>query len=194
MWVRRAAIRPVPSFALVPLRALSEVEDQLAEDDEEARQRLDEAFTRFEQTQPALADRIAQVLSSPLDETALALGYFLTLAVWLAFDTVFGEELAEVSEVALTGVEESLKLDEQLRMSDPAEAVDSDDVIAMEQPDVLAFVHEHLDAALETNANEVDVDDVHEIYRVVLIEVLALSYAVRPPANWGIQMTTEFTA
>jgi hypothetical protein len=40
----------------------------------------------------------------------------------------------------------------------------------------------------------VDVDDVHEIYRVVLIEVLALSYAVRPPANWGIQMTTEFTA
>jgi len=27
----------------------------------------------------------------------------------------------------------------------------------------------------------VDVDDVHAIYRVVLIEVLALSYAVRPP-------------
>ena len=63
----------------------------------------------------------------------------------------------------------------------------------MEQPDVLAFVQEHLDAALEANANEVDVDDVHEIYRVVLIEVLALSYAVRPPSNWAAQ-STEFTA
>jgi hypothetical protein len=176
------------------MRALSEVEERLAEDDEEARQRLDEAFARFEQTQPALADRIAQVLGGPLDETALALGYFLTLAVWLAFDNVFDDELEEVTSVALTGVEESLKLDEQLRMADPAEAVDSDDVIAMEQPDVLSFVHEHIDAALEANASDVDVDDVHEIYRIVLIEVLALSYAVRPPANWGIQMTTEFTA
>jgi hypothetical protein len=194
VWVRRAAIRPVPSFAQVPLRALSEVEEQLAEDDEEARQRLDEAFARFEQTQPSLADRIAQVLGGPLDETALALGYFLTLAVWLAFDNVYSDDLQEITSLALAGVEESLKLDEQLRMADPAEAVDSDDVIAMEQPDVLSFVHEHIDAALEANANEVDVDDVHEIYRIVLIEVLALSYAVRPPANWGIQMTTEFTA
>lgn len=194
MWVRRAAIRPVPSFAQVPLRALADVEEQLASDDEEARGKLDEAFGRFERTQPALADRIAQILSGPLDETALALGYFLTLAVWLSFDGVFHDELEEISPVALAGVEESLKLDEQLRLADPAEALDSDDVIAMEQPDILSFVHEHIDAALEANASEVDVDDVHEIYRVVLIEVLALSYAVRPPANWGIQMTTEFTA
>lgn len=194
MWVRRAAIRPVPSFAQIPLRALAEVEEQLASDDDEARGKLDDAFGRFERTQPALADRIAQILAGPLDETALALGYFLTLAVWLAFDGVFHDELEEISAVALTGVEESLKLDEQLRLADPAEALDSDDVIAMEQPDILSFVHEHIDAALEANASEVDVDDVHEIYRVVLIEVLALSYAVRPPANWEIQMTTEFTA
>lgn len=194
MWVRRAAIRPVPSYAQIPLRALADVEEQLASDDDEARGKLDDAFARFERTQPALADRIAQILSGPLDETALALGYFLTLAVWLAFDSVFHDELEEITAVALTGVEESLKLDEQLRLADPAEALDSDDVIAMEQPDVLSFVHEHIDAALEANASEVDVDDVHEIYRVVLIEVLALSYSVRPPANWGIQMTTEFTA
>ncbi|WP_437731611.1 hypothetical protein [Sorangium sp. So ce1335] len=193
MWVRRAAIRPVPSYAQVPARVLSEIEDQLAEDDDDSRKQLDDAFTRFEQTQPALADRISGVLSGPLDETALALGYFLTLAIWLAFDELFGQDLEEVTETALTGVEESLNLDEQIRLHDPAEAVDSDDVIAMEQPDVLAFVQEHLDAALEANAHEVDVDDVHAIYRVVLIEVLALSYAVRPPSNW-VALTTEFTA
>jgi hypothetical protein len=183
----------VPSFAELPLRALSDIEDQLAEDDDDARERLDKAFTRFEETQPALADRVSTALAAPLDETALALGYFLTLAVWLAFDEVFGGSLDEVSETALTGVEESLQLDEQIRLSDPAEAVDSDDVVAMEQPHALAFIHEHLDAALEANASEVDVDDVHAIYRVVLIEVLALSYAVRPPAN-VLLPTSEFTA
>jgi hypothetical protein len=193
VWVRRAAIRPVPSFAQLPLRALAEVEEQLAEDGDDARLRLDQAFARFEETQPALAERVSQALSGPLDETALALGYFLTLAIWLGFDSVFEGALDEVSETALTGVEESLQLDEQIRLSDPAEAVDSDDVVAMEQPDVLAFVHEHLDAALEANASEVDVDDVHSIYRVVLIEVLALSYAVRPPSNW-VSPSSEFTA
>jgi hypothetical protein len=193
VWVRRAAIRPVPSYAQVPTRALSDVEENLAEDNDEARERLDEAFTRFEQTQPALAERISQALSGPIDETALALGYFLTLAVWLAFDTVFGAELEQITEIALAGVEESLQLDEQIRLSDPAEAVDSDDVVAMEQPDVLAFVNEHIDAALEANASEVDVDDVHAIYRLVLIEVLALSYAVRAPSNW-VMPATEFTA
>ena len=48
MWVRRAAIRPVPAYAQVPLRSLATVEDQLGEDDEQARARLDEAFSRFE--------------------------------------------------------------------------------------------------------------------------------------------------
>ncbi|HVY47766.1 MAG TPA: hypothetical protein VHB21_17880, partial [Minicystis sp.] len=161
MWVRRAAIRPVPPFAQVPARALTEVEDQLGDDDEPTRARLDEALARFEETQPVLADRVADALGRPLDETALALGHFLTLAVWLAFDAVFGADLGQVTDTALASVEEALRLDEQIRLSDPAEAVDSDDVVAMEQPDVLAFVHEHLDAALEANAAEVDVDDVH---------------------------------
>lgn len=183
----------MPVYALLPSRALTRVEEQLADEGSDARNRLDEAFVRFEKTQPALAERVSDSLSAPLDETALALGYFLTLAIWLAFNDVYGDELEEVSATALTSVEEALTLDEQLRLADPAEAVDSDDVVAMEQPHVLSFIHEHLDAALEANADEVDVDDVHAIYRVVLIEVLALSYAVRPPANVAAH-TTEFTA
>jgi hypothetical protein len=193
VWVRRAAIRPVPAYAQVPLRALTTVEDELGEDDEQARARLDEAFERFEATQPALADRISKTLNGPLDDTALALGYFLTLAIWLSFDRVFRADLAEVTDTALQGVEEALQLDEQIRLSDPAEAVDSDDVVAMEQPDILSFVHEHVDAALEANADEVDVDDVHAIYHVVLVETLALSYAVHPPANW-FSPVPEFSA
>jgi len=193
MWVRRAAIRPVPAYAEVPSRALAAVEGSLAEDDDATRERLDEAFSRFEQTQPVLAEAIATELAKPLDETALALGYFLTLGIWLAFDEVFGDAVEVVDATALASVDESLKLDEQIRLSDPAEAVDSDDVVAMEQPHVLAFVYEHVDAALEANASEVDVDDVHAIYRLVLVEVLALSYAVRPPVN-VVLPSAEFTA
>ncbi len=194
MWVRRAAIRPVPAFAQVPQRVLERIEEELASDTEESKARLDAAFVRFEKTQPALSDRLSDELGLPLDETALALGYFLTLAVWLGFEETFHDDLLEVSPLALASVEEALTLDEQIRLSDPAEVIDSDDVIAMEQPHLLAFANDHLDAALEANADQVDVDDVHAIYRVVLVEILALSYAVRAPGNVTQATSTEFSA
>ena len=42
MWVRRSAIRPVPSYATLPAHALESVRDNLAEDDEEARSQFSE--------------------------------------------------------------------------------------------------------------------------------------------------------
>lgn len=193
MWVRRAAIRPVDRHAELSYRALEGVRGRLSEDDEATRRALDDAFEKFEKTQPVLAAHVSEALSQPLDETALALGYFLTIAIWLAFDDSFGSDLGEVTETALVGVEEALLLDEQIRLSDPAEAVESNDVIAMEQPHALAFVHEQIEEALGEAVGQVDVDDVHAIYRLVLIEVLALSYAVRPPANLTLP-SAEFTA
>lgn len=181
-------------WARVDTRILEKVEEQLASDDEGAKKRLDESFARFEEAQPVLSSRISEILAGPLDDTALALGYFLTLAIWLGFEESFKSDVGQVDAVGLAAVDEMLKLDEQIRLSDPAEVVDSDDVVAMEQPEVLAFVHEHLDAALEANADDVDVDDVHEVYRIILVLVLALSYAVRSPSNVTVSATTEFTA
>lgn len=189
VWVRRTAIRPVPPYAKVPTFALDAVRDSLADDDDEARDQLDEAFDRFEKSQPALAGRVAETLSKPLDETALALGYFLSLAVWLAFEQAHGEHLDEIHAQELVATEELLELDEELRRTDPAEPLDSDDVISMEQPHLLEFVHEHVDATLEAHSDEVDVDDVHAVYRVVLIEILALSYAVVRPSGYPVAKT-----
>jgi hypothetical protein len=194
VWVRRAAIRPVPPFAVVPEHVLAKVEDELAEDGDLAKAKLDEAFEQFEERQPALSERLGEVLSTPRDETALALGYFLGLAVWMSFERAFPEAMDEVDDVALASVDESLTLDEQIRLADPAEVVDSDDVVAMEQPHLVKFVNEHVDAALEAHADSVDVDDVHAVYRVVLVEILALSYAVRPPDNVDLASTGEFNA
>ncbi|HEX9619846.1 MAG TPA: hypothetical protein VF989_06915 [Polyangiaceae bacterium] len=188
MWVRRSAIRPVPAYARVPGRALEWVRETLSDDDD-ARSQLDEAFERFERTQPALAAHVADALGQPLDETALALGYFLALAVWLAFENTHGEHIDQVNDEQLSATEELLGLDEELRRSDSAESLDTDDVVAMEQPHVLEFVHEHVDATLEAHAEQVDVDDVHTVYRIVLIEVLALSYAVHQPAGYPVSKT-----
>jgi hypothetical protein len=187
MWVRGAAIRPVPRFARVDRCALADIERDLADESPRARADLDGAFARFESTQPQLADAVSAVLSGPLDETALALGYFLSIAVFLAFERTFGAaRLREVSADALAATEAAIHLEEELRASHGDEPLDLDDVVSVEQPSVLAFVHEHVDAALEPSSpdsaeqTDVDVDDVHSVYRVVVLVTLCLSHAVIP--------------
>jgi hypothetical protein len=167
---------------------LEAVERDLAGDGEDTeRAELDAAFERFERTQGPLSERFAEVLSRPLDETALALGYFLTIAVWMAFERAFGSRLSEVSADTIEIVEASLAAEEELRAENSDQPVDFEDVVAAEQPSVLAFVHEHIEAALDVTARgedadekDVDVDDVHAIYREVVLLTLALSQAVRP--------------
>ena len=186
MWVRGAAIRPVPPYAVVGRDVLDAVEDELAASGVSTKSDLDDAFVRFERTQSELAAHVAQVLARPLDETALALGYFLTIAVWLAFERAFASRLREVAESELEAAEKALELEEELRAAHATEPLDTDDVMAIEQPGILAFINEHVDAALEptdADTRDVDVDDVHQVYRTVLVMTLALSHAVSPTSG-----------
>jgi hypothetical protein len=198
MWVRGAAIRPVPRYAQVDAETLERIERELADDSPESQGELDTAFVRFESTQPHLADAISQVLSKPLDDTALALGYFLSIAIWLAFERTFGDaRLREVSADALDATDQAIKLEEELRAAHGDEPFDLDDVVSIEQPNVLAFVHDHVDAALdpalrtrdssdlagdvgEASDRDVDVEDVHGVYRAIVLLTLCLSHAVLP--------------
>ncbi len=160
--------------------------DQLAEDDDEARTQLDDIFERFEREQPALATMVGDTLAEPLDDTAIALGYFLALTVWLAFEEAHRGAISQVAPAEVDATRQLLDLDEELRRGDADEALDSDDVIAMEQPALVEFIHDHLDGALETHADDVDVDDVHRVYRAVVIELLSLSYAVKQPQGFPL--------
>lgn len=188
MWVRGAAIRPVPRYAVVDASTLQKIERELAEDSEGSRDELDRSFARFESTQPQLADALSQLLSRPLDEGALALGYFLTIAVWLAFERTFGAtRVREVSQDAIDATEEAIKLEEELRAAQGGEPFDLDDVVSVEQPNLLAFVNDHVDAVLERGARgddsplpPCDVDDVRVVYRGVVLLTLCLSHAVLP--------------
>lgn len=188
MWVRGAAIRPVPSYAVVDRRVLDAIEQELGESDDATTPELDGAFDRFERTQPALSRRATKVVAKPLDETALALGYFLTITVWLAFERAFGGRLSEITEEEVEAAEAALELEEELRAAHVEEPLDLEDVMAIEQPGILGFIHEHVDAALdptdaEDSARDVDVEDVHAVYRLVLVMTLALSHAVASPTG-----------
>jgi hypothetical protein len=189
VWVRSAAIRPVPPYALLSEKVLEEVEQFLGEEDERTDRKLQDAFERFERQQPALAVRMAHHLERTQDEVAVALGTFLGISLWLAFEESFRDTLTSLSETEVEAVAESLQLDEQLRGRDPAEAIDSEDVVAMEQPHAVEFLQEHVDAALEVHADSVDVDAVHGIYRMLLVTLLSLSYAVRPPERFTGEST-----
>jgi len=201
VWTRGAAIRPVPGYAVVGEAALRGIEEELADGAGDGESAMDGAFGRFEETQPEVSARILEVLDGPLDETALALGYFLSIAVWLAFERAFGVRLTAVTPDAWRATVDALALEEDLRRTDADEPLDLDDLLALEQPDLVAFVHDHIEAALETErlcdegadgdgeaphaadaadvaAREVDVEHVRLVYRTILLETLALSHAV----------------
>ena len=180
--MRGAAIRPVPSYAVIVITVLEQVEDELGS--ERAKEELDAAFVRFERTQPHLAGLVSDVLGRQLDEIALSLGYFLSIAVWLGFERAFRDRLRIVDEDALKATEAALLLEEELRASQADEPIELDDVIAQEQPGILEFINAHVEAALEGSEGaaerDVDVDDVHLVDRTILILTLALSHAVAP--------------
>jgi hypothetical protein len=152
MWLRGAAIRPVPGYAVVTAQCLDRVERELASDAPRSRDQIDSAFARFESTQPELAQAVSDVLSQSRDDTALALGYFLSIAIWLAFDTTFGQKrLREASREAIDATDAAIDLEEELRAAHGGQPLDLDDIVSVAQPGVFAFVHRHVDSALTSS-------------------------------------------
>ena len=180
-FVRRTALRDVPAWARVDEVALQAVEESLAEDGDELQKTLDGSYREMDLRQPALAQWLADQVSSKSDDLAQSLGYFLAVTVYMAFREAFPRRLDAVEARALQIAIEMLAVDEQLRANDPSELLESDDVVAMGQPVLLHFVQHHLDQALEQAGDEPDLAAFDQIYRAVLVEVIVLSDAVIPP-------------
>jgi hypothetical protein len=185
--VRKSAIRPVPAFARIPRYALDRVRADLLAEGRKAHDSLDEAFEDFERSQPVVSAYVRQILGRPLGEATLALGFFLSLAVWMAFEKCYGHALQSVNAQEFSSTSQLVRLDENLRQGEPTESLETDDVISMEQPALVEFVHEHMDATLNLRSADVDADELQLIYRMVLIEMLALSYAVQPPVGLPVR-------
>jgi len=137
-------------------------------------------FARFHALQPFLEQRISQRLAAPLDDLARGFGAELALITFLAFEHAFGDRLRTVSEQDWDRAETLWNADELLRKNDASACLESEDVVAMHQPELTAFARSVLDETIAGAGEALDLDDIDAAYRLVLIEVLALSYAVEP--------------
>lgn len=187
MWLRKSSIRPVPGYARIEETTLEQIQDSLLEDEEQTQDLLDDAFERFDEQQPALSAHLGELLARPISEPALAIAYFVCLSIWLAFSERFGRSLDAVSEEELLATLELFQLDEELRKVDSSESVETDDVVAMEQPALFRFVQRHFEAALESHGQTLEVEELDQVYRAILVHILCLSYAVRAPLGYPMQ-------
>lgn len=184
MWPARSAIRPIAGYALVPPEAIA-VAEAAVSDEGDIEAQVMEAFGALERAQPALGAWLRGLLEPVRDDTAQALGYFLSIVVHAAFGSAFGPRVRPVDDDALAAVQATFEWDEELRRGAADEVLESDDLVAIGQPHLVAFVREQLEAALEPDEDgdpaDVDVDAVAGVYRAVLIEILALGQALTSP-------------
>ncbi len=190
MWIKGAAIRPVPPHALVEPRVLAEVEAEIGEG--ESHEALTRWQARYEAEQPVMASRLTDLLEDVDDETAVAVGFFLEIVIYATFVRAFAARVRPVSLDLLRGTEESVRVEEELRADHPEEPLEVDDVLRAEQPALVTFIEEHMAAVLEHDGDEgqdvagrdVDVEELQRVYRHVMVTVLTLSHAVMPPATY----------
>jgi hypothetical protein len=172
----------VPLYAVVEPHVVEAVESALDEDGE-LQSRLDRGYRELDRRQPTLSGWLSSELSLGRDETVQSLGYFLIIAVYLAFREAFPTRLREVDDGSLKMAMETLRADEELRANDPIEILESDDVVAISQPSMVAFVQHHVQEALEQSHGELDLSELDRIYRAVLVQVIALSHSVASPSG-----------
>lgn len=183
MFLRKAALRPVPRWAVVDDLAVDALESQLGDAEEALQQTLDQGFRDMDRHQPHLAGWLADRLSSGTDEIAQSVGYFLAVTVYLAFKEAFPTRLSTVDEASLALAEDTLEVDEELRANDPSEVFESDDVVAMGQPALVSYIQHHFDEALAQCEGDADLAAFDVVYRSILVEVIALSHAVEAPGG-----------
>ena len=190
-FVKKAALRPVPKWAVVDDVALGGVESTLSDESDQLQDTLDAAYREMDRRQPALAGWLGGEVSGRSDDLAQSLGYFLIVTVYMAFREAFPTRLGEVTEAELTDARDMLAADEELREGDAAEMMESDDVVAMTQPTLLHFVQHHLDQALDQAGEKADLASFDQVYRAVLIEVISLSHVVAPPEGEAAKETLD---
>lgn len=173
MLIQPGALSPVPSYASVPPQAVAAVLQRLTAV-ASMQQPLDRAFRRLEAEQPELAGFIAGELSELEQPEAQALGYFLFLLVFLAFEEAFGRRLRRLEAEDLDAAIECLVADGEVRSQTCPAGSYSEDVVAVGQPALMDMLRGEIKAAAER------IPEVDPILQALLVEVVALTTAVAP--------------
>jgi len=169
MWVSPGALTPVPSHATIDETTVASVIKDLLRGDA-LRHELDATFRRLELRQPALAELIAGEVAEIESAPGQALGYFLFLTVYRAFEQRFGGRLGPVSHRQLDAALERLVTDSEVRES-CAPTTCSEDVLALGQPALMQLIDRELRKAENT-------EELMPAFEALLVELLVLSEAV----------------
>jgi hypothetical protein len=179
MWTRGAAIKPVPRYAVVSQALLDQIEEHEDWDDASG---IAERMSRLPTRQPQLFDDVIDRKNARIDDVAKSFHHSVTSRLVQIFDAAFPGRVSPVSSQDLRVIDESLTVEEELRAEHPEEPFEIDDVVSREQPAIVTFLQRVLEETLEeVSDREVDLDDLHAVYRKILGYVLALSHAVQAP-------------
>jgi hypothetical protein len=171
MWVAAGALEPVPSHAVVDETTVTSVLRQLTAGDA-LRVELDATFRRLELRHPALAELLAGELAEIESGASQALGYFLFLTVYLAFEQRFGARLGPIAHLQLDAALQRLVTDSEVRERCAPQTC-SEDVLALGQPALMQLIDREIRKASDTDA-------LVPMFEVLLVELLVLSEAVAP--------------
>jgi hypothetical protein len=171
MLIQAGALSPVPRWAAVPERAVAEALRRLT-GEAGMQPRLDAAFRRLESEQPELAAFVAGELAELEQPQAQALGYFLFMLVYLAFEEAFGRRLRALEGDELEQALAQLLADGEVRGAACRFGSYSEDAIALAQPALMTLLRGEVEDAARQQT------DVDAIMQAALVQILALSGAV----------------
>ncbi len=139
---------------------------------------LEQAATRFTRLQPWLTAHLRSRLHGTASDDVLALGQLLCLIVFLAFEAAHGDAVPVASPALITDTLTLMAADHGLREQRADELCDSDEAVAREQPALVPLLDDYVAATLEQAEEPLDIDALDEVYRLALLCVLVLSYAL----------------
>lgn len=169
MWVSPGALTPVPSHATIDESTVAAVIKDLLRGDA-LRHELDATFRRLELRHPALAELVAGEVAEIDSAPGQALGYFLFLTVYRAFEQGFGRRLGPITHQQLDAALERLVTDSEVRET-CAPATCSEDVLAIGQPALMQLIDRELRKAENS-------EELMPAFEALLVELIVLSEAV----------------
>lgn len=135
--------------------------------------------------QPALSAYLQSEAPLALQAQALEFGKELGVGVFLMFEAAHGGALETLTEQSIAASEAELRADEELRVAEPKDPLDSEDILAVEQAHLMAHLNTRLSETLAFHADAIDVDHVGQVYRSLVVAILALSKAVVAPRGYS---------
>lgn len=178
MFVQRVALEAIPPYAQVAPSVLTSVLSRMLGDPEALTLALDDGFRAMESRQPCLAEFVSGELALIEGPKLSAVGYFLAVLVYLAFEEAFGDRLGRVQNADVMQTLDQLLTDGELRTRDVERVSYSEDAIALGQPALIALLRSEVDRALEAAPEDAVTERVDALYEMLLVELLALTRVV----------------